>query len=995
MEIKKLERRNSSMDILRIVAAYTVLSVHFFLHNGFYSEHVEGLGPIEGIVTFLTSGNAEALHGPQMFLAVMMRTFFGVCVPLFMILTGYLMSKKELKQGYYKGIRKTVIVFILATIACMIFKSIHETPAAKDAFYRFDLGTMFSAIGATRKYNFINFIFGTLDFTGANYSWYIEMYIGLFLIAPFLNLTYNKLDTRRKKQILVGTFVAISVLPTLFNIFNFQSAEWWVTPTSSDEFQKLLPAFWLGIYPITYYFVGAYLREYGLQWRTRTLAALLAVSTFVFTVFNWFRSYGGGFKTGSYGYWYGFMPFVLAVLLFTLISRIKSDNWKPGVKLALWKVSDLALGIYLCSFIFDELIYENLRLNVPVMVDRIPYYLLTVPLCFVCSALLSLVLNLLAKGIIRLYSVIKNAVQEQIALSQGKKWQDYLFIALMAFGLIFSFWKFRYGFGGNDEAFYLTIPHRLTLGDGLFVNEWHLSQMSGFLLIPFVWLFRTITGSTDGIILAARVVYILIHAGATVAIYTRVRKYGFFSVFACALYFLYTPFDIMALSYNTMGVELLLLAGVLLATADYSKRLQLIFSGLAYAGAVLCNPYLAVLWLLYAACMGVHYLLRNTDTRFALKSEMFSLRSFLFFTGGVFALAAVFLIFVLVRTGFGGIFENLPYMLDDPEHPQIPFGKKLESYFKSWYEFQPHFRYVLYAYGATLIAMIADRKRRLHRSVYLFATCACVAVSLLMLLPGCTSTTYNHIMLPFIFFGVTSYILTENKPRELFLAVFVPGIIYSFCIHMSSNQYMYGISMVITVANFASIVFLGQLIAEMRQTPDNITYAKTIKMISLGAVAAVIALQGGMEITAKAYHVFWDASPEQLTTEIVSGPAAGVLTTESNAQKYESVYADITDFMNKENGNILLLTPRTWTYLAMNDYGYAAYSAWLPDNTENTLTRLKQYFALNPDKVPRYICIPKDTKFDAQKLVADAQSQGYVVNETIESYHLEATNQAK
>ena len=50
MNIKKLERRNSSMDILRIVAVFTVLSVHFFLHNGFYSEPVSGLGPIEGIL---------------------------------------------------------------------------------------------------------------------------------------------------------------------------------------------------------------------------------------------------------------------------------------------------------------------------------------------------------------------------------------------------------------------------------------------------------------------------------------------------------------------------------------------------------------------------------------------------------------------------------------------------------------------------------------------------------------------------------------------------------------------------------------------------------------------------------------------------------------------------------------------------------------------------------------------------------------------------------
>lgn len=45
-----------------------------------------------------------------------------------------------------------------------------------------------------------SFILGTLDFTGSNYSWYIEMYIGLFLLAPFLNLAYGKLKSKSKSR---------------------------------------------------------------------------------------------------------------------------------------------------------------------------------------------------------------------------------------------------------------------------------------------------------------------------------------------------------------------------------------------------------------------------------------------------------------------------------------------------------------------------------------------------------------------------------------------------------------------------------------------------------------------------------------------------------------------------------------------------------------------------------------------------------------------------
>lgn len=992
MDVNRLERRNSSLDVIRIVAVYTVLSVHFFLHNGFYSEPISGYGPIEGLINFFTTGDYTALHGPQMFIMVMMRTLFGVCVPLFMILTGYLMSKKTLSRSYYKGIRKTLIIFVLATIACMIFKSVHRVPEAREAFYNFNLEAMFSAIKNSGEYTWDKFLLKTFDFTGADYSWYIEMYIGLFLIAPFLNLAYNKLKNQRQKQVLVFTFIFLTTIPSVFNIFNFETATWWTTPTESDSFQKFIPSFWMGIYPITYYFTGAYLREYGMKLRTRSVAGLFAASLFLFTCFNWFRSYGGGFKTGTYNYWYGFTPFVLSVLLFVMLSRIKSENWNLKVKYALCQVSDAALGIYLLSFIFDSLIYEVLCTNVPVMVDRLPYYFITVPLCFVLSALLSFLLNLLEKVIVKLYYRIKQIVIEQRAMADKRKWQDFLFVVLLALGVIFAFWKCTYGFGGNDEAFYLSIPHRLTLGDALFSDEWHLSQLSSFLLFPFVWLYTTITGSTEGIVLAARILYILVHTAAAFVIYTRLRKFGYISVFACFLYFIYTPYDIMALSYDSMGLELVILAGVLIATADYSKKLLIIFSGLAFAGAVLCNPYLAICYPLFAVCVIVHYIFKTKNTKFVLKSEMFSLRTFLFFTLGVGILAVFFLVFTLTRVSLGEIIENLPYMLKDPEHPQISIWDKIQSYFRSIFECHPHFKYALYAYAAMLLAVIIDRKRRLHRSVYLIITTAIVIFTQILFLPNLHSSTYNHIMFPLIFIGITSYILCENKPRELFAGLFVFGILYSICIHMTSNQYFYVISMALTASNIASYVFLAQLIREMREKPDNITYAAAIKQFSFVFAALMVILQGSFQIGSKSNHVFWDGSPDDLTSKIEAGPASGLYTTAANADNYNRLYTDLIQYKSKYHDNILCLTNTTWCYLALDDFGYGTFSSWLSGENSNTLLRLKEYYELNPDKIPSYIYIPKDSKWDIAGIITEAQAGGYTLSENTVSYQLERAN---
>lgn len=949
MDIKKLQSRNASMDIIRIVAAFTVLSVHFFLHNGFYGNIVQGV---------------------PMYIMVLMRTLFSVCVPLFMILTGYLMSHKTLSRKYYSGISKTLIVFVLATLACMIFKAVHDN----------------------EPLSLKSFILGTLDFTGANYSWYIEMYIGLFLLVPFLNLAYNKLKNKRQKQVLVLTLVFLTIIPTLFNIFNFDNPAWWSDPKSSDTFAKLVPSWWMGFYPIAYYFTGCYIREYGIKLKTRSMLVLFLLAILIFGTFNFYRSYGTTFKSGIYVYWYGFEPYILSVLLFVLLSRIKTNNMNEKVKFVLWKVSDLALGIYLISYIFDMLVYPVLNEKITAMTDRLPFYFVTVPIVFICSMLASAVMNIAAKYIQIFFNKLVEFIKTQRQRNDKYKWQDYIFIALIAGGIIFAFWKCVFGFGGNDEAFYLTVPQRFNMGDALIKDEWHLSQLSGFLLMPFVWLFTTITGSTEGIILAARVLYIIFHATVSIVIYTRIRKYGYVSVFASVLYFIYTPYDIMAMSYNTMGLDFVTLAGVIMGTASYKKKLPLIISGVAFAAAVLCCPYLAVAYILYGICVLIHTFIKNKETKFILKSELFAGKTFLFFSIGIFAIAAVFLVFALTRVSIKEIFNYLPYLMTDPEHPQIALGARFGMYFKSIYNCHSHFKIALFSYLVMIVVMIIDRKRKSHRSIYLIVTTAIVIFCYVLLLPQLTYSTYNAIMFPLIFIGITSYILCENKPKPLFASLFVLGIIYSFAICFSSNQYFYVISMVITASNIASYVFLAQLLREMKTTQDNIEYAVWVKRGSFLFVAFMIFLQGAFQITVKAEHCFWESgNTSNLTAQIKNGPAKGIYTNVNNCNSYELIYSDLQYYKNKQEDKILFLTSRTWCYLAV-DFPYGTLSAWISGEKPSSVERLKTYYRVNYEEIPKYIYIPKESEWDFTNLYNDAQLSGYSVEENDISYKLEKIN---
>ena len=146
-----MTKRNLNADLIRCVAVFSVISVHFLLNGGFYKQEVCGI---------------------PMLVMCMYRSFFMTCVPLFLILTGYLMGRKKLSKGYYKGLWKTIEIYLLASIACLLFKK----------FVQEEDITIYSGL------------LSILAFKGANYAWYIEMYIGLFCLIPFLNLIWQGLE---------------------------------------------------------------------------------------------------------------------------------------------------------------------------------------------------------------------------------------------------------------------------------------------------------------------------------------------------------------------------------------------------------------------------------------------------------------------------------------------------------------------------------------------------------------------------------------------------------------------------------------------------------------------------------------------------------------------------------------------------------------------------------------------------------------------------------
>ena len=135
-------------------------------------------------------------------------------------------------------------------------------------------------------------------------------------------------------------------------------------------------------------------------------------------------------------------------------------------------------------------------------------------------------------------------------------------------------------------------------------------------------------------------------------------------------------------------------------------------------------------------------------------------------------------------------------------------------------------------------------------------------------------------------------------------------------------------------------------------------------------------LQGCFQIYSKTHHCFWDGDPDKLKTEITEGPAAGLVTDPIKAQQYNEIYADMTMYYEVPDDNLLVLSERTWTYLAA-DMPYGTYSAWLSGEKPNSINRLKEFYEINPDKKPVYIYVPNNSKWDMNWLLPELMSFGY------------------
>ena len=313
MEIRRTKKadRIMGLDIIRMIAVILV----FVTHAIAYREVMDR--------------NQLSFHWT---IYMVIHFLSMACVPLFLLLTGYLNSKKEISKKYYRGI----IPILVSYICISVIEIVAMTQYGK------------------REINLLKSIVQILNFTANDYAWYFEMYIGLYLLIPFLNILYDSLKTQKEKYVLVGTLAFLTLIPKICK--GFHIGEVWLDVT---------PDYWQIIYPVTYFYIGKMIRELSphLSWGKRLgfLLGALAIPCIFCYIFSTETEYA----------WYVFNGFesltnaLIAVAIFLMFYDIKKTV--PVIKTVITEISVCSFEMYLFSSCWDKYLYSKLGYNILIM----------------------------------------------------------------------------------------------------------------------------------------------------------------------------------------------------------------------------------------------------------------------------------------------------------------------------------------------------------------------------------------------------------------------------------------------------------------------------------------------------------------------------------------------------------------------------------------------------------------------------------------------------
>ena len=340
--VRNIDKRDFGLDLVKVIAMFFVPSVHFFLYNGHYYYYSIGTGDTTGFI-----------------LTTVVRDLFFICVPLFMLVSGALSyyHPADLSKRHYVKITPIIVNSLLIGLLVIWYKLAVSTNPADPTLTPYRLLQSWWS--------------GNLP----SYGWYVNMYVSLFVLMPIIDIAYNSLDSQKKKTTMMIACIVLSVLPMSVNKFKFE-----------DTGIGMMPSFFAAtFFPVAYYVVGKYIREFSFKVNKLLLSLILVLCLFyqAFKVQITGADGGKTFFSAMYADNGDLITMVTAVCFFLIIYNINTQN--RVIRSIFASISSVSLSFYLLSWFRDQWFYKNISTIVKGFGDYFIGYIRIVPLTIVLS----------------------------------------------------------------------------------------------------------------------------------------------------------------------------------------------------------------------------------------------------------------------------------------------------------------------------------------------------------------------------------------------------------------------------------------------------------------------------------------------------------------------------------------------------------------------------------------------------------------------------------
>lgn len=342
-------RYESGCDLIRVTAILFVIAGHFFsLYTNFTKIELNS-------VNFAIQG--------------FLLSIFYISVPLFVLLTGYLNSKKDYNKidfSIYKPVWKVLSAYLIYAGVSILFMHFFQD----------------------RQHSLLEYIRMIFEFNISPYSWYIEFYLCLSLFIPFLNMLMNKLNSNKQQRVFIVACIVGGLAPAFFN---------------RQELHLFPNMFYMASGAFAYYSIGFYIARHKPVVNRFVLIAIIVMGGMFDSLSNYllhrpFHFIGGEVWSLYYA--------VIAIAMFLLLYDVKI--YSRTLKL----LSVFTLDVYLCCWMFDAIYYPLFKEYFYVD-DRqfFPYILILVPLIYFSSIVVAIIRKKISK---MFFGIIKRSISTKV-----------------------------------------------------------------------------------------------------------------------------------------------------------------------------------------------------------------------------------------------------------------------------------------------------------------------------------------------------------------------------------------------------------------------------------------------------------------------------------------------------------------------------------------------------------------------------------------------------